>query len=425
MCIRDRLDTHPILRSSFHFPDGFEAPVQLVHRHLHLPLTCLDWRDLNDQAEALAQLIDSERLQLDPLRAPLMRLTLVRLDDERQQLIYTHHHLLLDGWSNSLLLSEVLQRYAGQAVPAPTGRFADYIGWLQRQDAHADEIFWREQLATLDNPTLLAQSVAHGDSKNLSTAEFADHRQTFDVATSQRFSEFARQQKVTLNTLVQGAWALLLQRYSGQRSVAFGATVAGRPVDLPGAESQLGLFINTLPVISSPDAVESVGQWLTRLQAQNLELREHEFTALGDIQRWAGRAGEPLFDSLLVFENFPVAEALQQGAPAGLSFSIPQNHERTNFPLTLAATAESQLSLNWSYQCAHFSGEAITRMSEHLAALLAAMVAAPHAALSELDLLTAPERAQQLVEWNPAFTATENPLCVHQLIEAQAVRSGR
>ncbi|MCA4965396.1 non-ribosomal peptide synthetase [Pseudomonas sp. Y24-6] len=414
------LDNHGILRSSFHFPDGFEAPVQLVHRHLQLPMTCLDWRGRSDQAEALAQLIDSERLQLDPTRAPLMRLTLVRLEGERQQLIYTHHHLLLDGWSNSLLLSEVLQRYAGQDVQAPTGRFADYIGWLQRQDAQADEAFWREQLATLDNPTLLAQSLAHGGSKNLSTAEFADHRQTFDVATSQRFSEFARQQKITLNTLVQGAWALLLQRYSGQRSVAFGATVAGRPVDLPGAESQLGLFINTLPVISRPDAVESVGQWLIRLQAQNLELRGHEFTALGDIQRWAGRAGEPLFDSLLVFENFPVADALQQSAPAGLSFSIPQNHERTNFPLTLAATAESQLSLNWSYQCAHFNSEGIVRMSEHLAALLTAMVAAPQAALSELDLLSSPERAQQLIEWNPAFTAAQNPLCVHQLIEAQA-----
>jgi amino acid adenylation domain-containing protein/non-ribosomal peptide synthase protein (TIGR01720 family) len=415
------LDSHAILRSSFHFPEGFEAPVQLVHRHLQLPMTCLDWRGRDDQAEALAQLIDSERLQLDSTKAPLMRLTLVRLDDERQQLIYTHHHLLLDGWSNSLLLSEVLQRYAGLEVPAPTGCFADYIGWLQRQDAHADEIFWREQLAKLDNPTLLAQSLAHGDSKNRSNEAFADHRQTFDVATSQRFSDFARQQKVTLNTLVQGAWALLLQRYSGQLSVAFGATVAGRPVDLPGAESQLGLFINTLPVISSPDAVESVEQWLSRLQAQNLELREHEFTALGEIQRWAGRAGEPLFDSLLVFENFPVAEALQQGAPAGLSFSIPQNHERTNFPLTLAATAESQFSINWSYQCAHFSGEAIARMSEHLAALLAAMVAAPRAALSQLDLLTAPERAQQLLEWNPPFTTTQNPLCVHQLIEAQAV----
>ncbi|MGJ7517642.1 non-ribosomal peptide synthase/polyketide synthase [Pseudomonas baetica] len=411
------LDSHAILRSSFHFPEGFEAPVQLVHRHLQLPMTRLDWRGRDDQEQALAQLIESERLQLDPTRAPLMCLTLVRLDDDRQQLIYTHHHLLLDGWSNSLLLSEVLQRYAGQEVQAPSGRFADYIGWLQRQDAEADELFWRGQLASLDNPTLLAESLAHN---NLSDTEFADHRQTFDVATSKRFSEFARQQKVTLNTLVQGAWALLLQRYSGQHSVAFGATVAGRPVDLSGAESQLGLFINTLPVISSPDAVESVEQWLNRLQAQNLELREHEFTALGDIQRWAGRAGEPLFDSLLVFENFPVAEALQQGAPAGLSFSIPQNHERTNFPLTIAATAESQLSLNWSYQCSHFSGNAIVRMSEHLAALLAAMVAAPQAALSELDLLTAPERAQQLIEWNPAFTAEQNPLCVHQLIEAQA-----
>ncbi|WP_130904172.1 non-ribosomal peptide synthetase [Pseudomonas sp. Sample_22] len=415
------LDSHAILRSSFHFPQGFEAPVQVVHRHLELPMTCLDWRDRDDQAEALAQLIDSERLQLDSTQAPLMRLTLVRLDDERQQLIYTHHHLLLDGWSNSLLLSEVLQRYAGQEVPAPTGRFADYIGWLQRQDAEADEAFWRGQLASLDNPTLLAQSLAHGGMKQPLDAEFADHRQTFDVATSQRFSDFARQQKVTLNTLVQGAWALLLQRYSGQRSVAFGATVAGRPVDLPGAESQLGLFINTLPVISSPDAVESVEQWLNRLQAQNLELREHEFTALGDIQRWAGRAGEPLFDSLLVFENFPVAEALQQGAPAGLSFSIPHNHERTNFPLTLAATAESQLSLHWSFQCSHFSSTAIVRMSEHLAALLAAMVATPQAALSELDLLTATERTQQLLEWNPPFKAAQNPLCVHQLIEAQAV----
>ncbi|KEX92686.1 peptide synthase [Pseudomonas putida] len=412
------LDSHAILRSSFHFPEGFEAPVQLVHRHLPLPMTCLDWRGRENQADALAQLIDSERLQLDPTRAPLMRLTLVRLDDERQQLVYTHHHLLLDGWSNSLLLSEVLQRYAGQDVPAPTGRFADYIGWLQRQDDEADELFWREQLASLDNPTLLAETMGFNNRANTA---FADHRQTFDVATSKRFSDFARQQKVTLNTLVQGAWALLLQRYSGQRSVAFGATVAGRPVDLPSAESQLGLFINTLPVISSPDAIESVEQWLTRLQAQNLELREHEFTALGDIQRWAGRAGEPLFDSLLVFENFPVAEALQQGAPAGLSFSIPQNHERTNFPLTLAATAENQLSINWSYQCSHFSREAIVRMSEHLAALLTAMVAAPQAALSELDLLTEVERTQQLLEWNPPFTAERNPLCVHQLIEAQAL----
>ncbi|KMM84105.1 condensation domain-containing protein, partial [Pseudomonas psychrophila] len=212
---------------------------------------------------------------------------------------------------------------------------------------------------------------------------------------------FTRQHAVTLNTLVQGAWALLLQRYSGQQTVAFGATVSGRPVDLPGAEQQLGLFINTLPVITRPQAAESVVQWLGRLQAHNLELREHEFTALSDVQRWAGRTGEPLFDSLLVFENFPIAQALQQGAPDGLSFSVPDNHERTNYPLTLAAVSEGQLSLTWSFLLSHFSPVAIARMSEHLACLLHAMVATPQASLGELQLLSAGEQTRLLQDWNP------------------------
>ena len=411
------LDAHPILRSGFHWPHGAAAPVQIVQHTVQLPLTVLDWRGRDDQAAELALLARSERLQFDPARPPLLRLALVRLDDQRQQLIYTHHHLLLDGWSNALLLGEVLQRYAGVEVAAQQGRFADYIGWLQTQDASADEAFWRAQLAPLENPTLLAQSVACTTSAT--TDEYADHRQVFDEHSSTAFAAFARQHSITLNTLVQGAWALLLQRYSAQQTVAFGATVSGRPVDLPGAENQLGLFINTLAVICKPNAADSVAQWLTRLQAHNLALREHEFTALSDVQRWAGRAGEPLFDSLLVFENFPIAKALQQGAPDGLSFSLPDNHERTNYPLTLAAVSEGQLSLTWSYLLSHFNPTTIARMSEHLACLLHAMVAAPQACLGELPLLSTAEQHQQLHAWNPASgLATER--CVHQLIEAQA-----
>ncbi len=414
------LDAHPILRSGFHWPSGASEPLQLVERDLRLPLQLLDWRDRADQAQSLAALADAERLGFDPARPPLLRLALVRLDDQRQQLIYTHHHLLLDGWSNSLLLGEVLQRYAGDEVPAPAGRFADYIGWLQGQDAEADQAFWRAQLAKLDQPTLLAESLAHAAPEEAQQGGYADHRQVLDEATSRRFSEFARQHKVTLNTLVQGAWVLLLQRYSGQRGVAFGATVSGRPADLPGADGQLGLFINTLPVIAAPEASLTVGQWLAQLQGQNLQLREHEFTALADIQRWAGRTGEPLFDSLLVFENFPIASALQQGAPAGLAFSIAESFERTNYPLTLAAVHEGQLSLTWSYLRSHFSSDAIARMSQHLATLLEAMVATPQRALGDLDLLTSGERRQQLVDWNPAQPEPEKRLCVHQLIEAQA-----
>ena len=411
------LDAHPILRSGFHWPPGAAQPVQVVQRTLELPLTVLDWRGRADQAAELHLLARSERLQFDPAQPPLLRLALVRLDEQRQQLIYTHHHLLLDGWSNALLLGEVLQRYAGQAVASHHGRFADYIGWLQGQDAVADEAFWRTQLAGLESPTLLAQSVAYTASEP--AGEYADHRQVFDATSSAAFTAFARHHAITLNTLVQGAWALLLQRYSGQQTVAFGATVAGRPVDLPGAEQQLGLFINTLPVISQPQAAESVAQWLGRLQAHNLELREHEFTALSDVQRWAGRAGEPLFDSLLVFENFPIAEALQQGAPDGLRFSLPDNHERTNYPLTLAAVSEGHLSLTWSYLLSHFSPSVIARMSQHLACLLNAMVAAPQARLGELPLLSEGERQQLLHDWNPA-PEPQTGHCVHQLIEAQA-----
>ncbi|MFD2837137.1 condensation domain-containing protein [Azotobacter vinelandii] len=142
----------------------------------------------------------------------------------------------------------------------------------------------------------------------------------FDPQQTRCLSEFARAQRVTVNTLVQAAWLLLLQRYSGQATVCFGATVAGRPAELQGVEGQLGLFINTLPVIASPRAEQRVGEWLGQVQAQNLGLREHEHTPLYEIQRWAGLGGEALFDSLLVFENYPIAEALQQGAPEGLVF---------------------------------------------------------------------------------------------------------
>ena len=172
-------------------------------------------------------------------------------------------------------------------------------------------------------------------------------------------------------------------------------------------------------MITQPHAAESVANWLGRLQAHNLELREHEFTALSDVQRWAGRAGEPLFDSLLVFENFPISEALQQGAPQGLSFSLPDNHERTNYPLTLAAVSEGQLSLTWSFLLSHFEPTAIARMSEHLACLLHAMIAAPQVSLGQLPLLSTAEQTRQLRDWNPTPGAVTEQ-CVHQLIEAQA-----
>ncbi|MBY4899393.1 condensation domain-containing protein, partial [Cupriavidus sp. AU9028] len=248
----------------------------------------------------------------------------------RHHLVWTVHHLLLDGWSTAQLLGEVLRHYAGEALPATAGRFADYIGWLQARDAGASEAFWREQLQPLDAPTRLLASLPAPQQEH----GHAEQHHLLDATETATLAAFARTQKVTLNTLVQAAWLVLLQRCTGQDCVAFGATVAGRPAELPAAQQMLGLFINTLPVVASPRPQQRIGDWLREVQALNLAAREHEHTPLYDIQRWAGHGGQALFDSIVVFENYPVDAALRR-APAGLAFSGVQNRAETNYPLTL------------------------------------------------------------------------------------------
>ncbi|HEC0172797.1 TPA: amino acid adenylation domain-containing protein, partial [Pseudomonas aeruginosa] len=320
------LDAHEILRSGFLWKDGWPQPLQVVFEQATLELRLAPpGSDPQRQAEA------EREAGFDPARAPLQRLVLVPLANGRMHLIYTYHHILMDGWSNAQLLAEVLQRYAGQEVAATVGRYRDYIGWLQSRDAMATEFFWRDRLASLEMPTRLARQARTEQPGQ------GEHLRELDPQTTRQLASFAQGQKVTLNTLVQAAWALFLQRHCGQETVAFGATVAGRPAELPGIEAQIGLFINTLPVIAAPQPQQSVADYLQGMQALNLALREHEHTPLYDIQRWAGHGGEALFDSILVFENFPVAEALRQ-APADLEFSTPSNHEQTNYPLTLGVT---------------------------------------------------------------------------------------
>ncbi|WP_192560200.1 non-ribosomal peptide synthase/polyketide synthase [Pseudomonas allokribbensis] len=411
------LQAHDVLRSGFLWQG--ERPVQVVHKQVELPFSVQDWRGRRDYQADLDALAAQERKQgFELTAAPLLRLCLVRIDDDTYHLIYTNHHILMDGWGNSQLMGEVLHRYSGQPLAQSVGRYRDYIAWLQRQDGGVSESFWKTQLADLQEPTRLTQAIARRDDL-MAVVGYADHQRVMNAAATRQLAEFAREQKVTLNTLVQAAWLLLLQRYSGQDTVAFGATVAGRPADLKGIEQQIGLFINTLPVIGTPRAEQSVGQWLHTVQTQNLSLREHEHTPLFEIQRWAGKGGDALFDSILVFENYPVSEAMQQGAPAGLRFTDVTNHEQTNYPLTLAVSMGDTLSLHFSYGRAHFAEVDIARLGEHLHNLLTQMMQGGALALGQLELLSSEEQQQQVEQWNA--TATEYPLSrsVHSLIEEQ------
>ncbi|SFB29483.1 non-ribosomal peptide synthase domain TIGR01720/amino acid adenylation domain-containing protein [Pseudomonas sp. NFIX10] len=414
------VDAHDILRTGFFWQGDLEQPVQIVQRQVEVPFRVLDWNGRTEIDDALQTLADEERAQgVDLTQAPLMRLVLVRTGTDRHHLIYTNHHILMDGWSSAQLLGEVLQHYRGDSVARPTGRYRDYIAWLQRQDASLGEGFWTQQLRTLDEPVRLAQVFAR-PAQDVPATLYGHHRMQLDGMQTRRLAEFAREAKVTVNTLVQAAWLLLLQRYTGKASVAFGATVAGRPADLVGVEGQIGLFINTLPVIASPRPEQDLGDWLHSVQAQNLALREFEHTALFDIQRWAGLGGEALFDNILVFENYPISEALAHGAPEGLRFGAVDNLEQTNYPLTLLVSLGAELAVQFSYQCARFTEASVEQIGVHLRRLLLQMIDAGQRPLGELSVLDERETRQHVQDWNATAAEYPQARCVHRLFEAQA-----
>ncbi|MBK5007042.1 non-ribosomal peptide synthetase [Pseudomonas sp. S32] len=413
------LDRHDILRTGFVWGGLFEQPVQVVRKHLQLPYAEHDWRHKADQQASMAALLVSERERgFDVAQAPLLRLVLVRTGEDCYQVVYTNHHVLMDGWSNSQLLGEVLQHYAGQPAQRQPGRFRDYIGWLQQRDAVCGKAFWDGQLRHLGEPTRLVPAMAAGKLHGLSGHGHCSR--LLDQATTQRLADFARQQRITLNTLVQAAWLLLLQRYTGLDTVVFGATVAGRPAELKGVEQQIGLFINTLPVIAPIRPELRLGAWLQALQNDNLVLREHEHTALFDVQRWAGLEGQALFDNLLVFENYPVSQALREGAPQSLEFGDVDVHEQTNYPLTLAVNLGQTLSFTISYDRACVDEAGVERLLGQIARLLLQMSGDAERALGDFQVLEADEHDRIIRQWNATDMRYPDEFAVHRLFEGHA-----
>ncbi|MBW8728210.1 MAG: amino acid adenylation domain-containing protein, partial [Inquilinus limosus] len=384
------IERHDILRTGFLWDGALTAPLQLVRRSVPVPVEIRDGQGLDEPGIAEIARWERER-GFDLSAPPLMRVLLLQMAEDRHRLVWTFHHILMDGWSTSRLIGEVLSQYNGAAPAVGPGRYRDHIAWLAGRDIAADEAFWRGQLARLEAPTRLADALPAPVRKGDGHGVLATRR---DAGRTARLTAFCRRERITLNTLVQGAWALLLSRYTGQPSVAFGATVAGRPVELPGAETLLGLFINTLPVIQQPDPEARVGDWLRQVQDIMLALREHEHTPLSDIQRWGGQGG--LFDTLLVFENYPIDRAARAGGD--LLVSAAETVETTHYPLSLAVQAGDTLDIAYGYRRDAFTPAQVEALARHLDTLLDRLAGNEGAALGSLSLLAEADLAQ-LAAW--------------------------
>lgn len=397
------LDRHPTLRTEI-AAVGPERHLQVVRQGVRVPV---ELRELElapeEWPEHAAEHLRRERQAgFDLERAPLMRIVLFRLAEGVHRLTWSHHHLILDGWSIPMLLRELFTQYLAlrgdAAAPALEERrpYRDYVEWLAAQDLARAERFWRRSLAGFRTPTPLAFDRSVRDPRAVSTEHGVVEAGLSERAT-EKFRRLVKEHRVTPNTVVQGSWALLLSRYSGRQDVLFGAVSGGRPPTLAGAERMIGVFVNSVPVRIAVDPRAHLVAWLEEIQSQQVKAREYEFAPLLKVKGWSEvPAGLSLFETIMAFENYPVDEVLREQEAAGLTVSDVQFVERTNYPLSLSVIPDRRLRLRMVFDSGRLDRSSVVRMADHLTTLLEAMGERPESTLAELSMMPPAERREVL-----------------------------
>ncbi|MCC7105705.1 MAG: non-ribosomal peptide synthetase, partial [Chloroflexi bacterium] len=396
--VRALVARHGSLRACFR-QEGLSAPVQVVVGKVDLP-----WRsvDLSSVPEAersapLRALLAQERAErFDLSRAPLLRFALVRLAAERSVLVLTSHHILLDGWSMPVLVEDLLRLYRsrgdGSSLPRVTP-YRDYLVWLSRQDRAASLAAWGEALRGLEGGTRLGRA---GSDHPASAPEEISVELNASLTAS--LTREARRAGVTLASVLQAAWAVLLGRLSGRDDVVLGVTVSGRPAELAGIERMVGLLINTLPLRVQVSAELPIRALWHQVQESQSLLMTHQHVGLAEIQGAAG-LGE-LFDTLFVLENYPVSRAELSVAGGALRLSGIAGSDATHYALSVAVVPGDRLQVRLGYRPDLLEGSAVHEIADRLVRVLEATVASPDRRIGGLEILSAEERRRILEDWN-------------------------
>ena len=399
---------HAVLRTAFAWR-GLPEPLQVVGEQVKLPLEILE-------RTPIAELCAAERnAGFDLGRAPLMRIKLVRISDAEWHLIWTWHHIILDAWSVPILLEELFSLVDGRPALDAIRPYKDFVAWQRSRHLEDAERFWRKNLEGVLEPTPLGIDVPSVQTGyGLEFLEIPKHE-------VDALRETARRSRLTINTLVQGAWAMLLSRYSGRDDVLFGTAVSGRPPELAGVERMVGLLINTLPVRVAVPPQQRLGTWLEELQQLQAETRRYEHAPLIEIQGWSAvPRGTQLFESLLVFENVPLD---MSRFPRIDDYDFV---ERANFPLTVMMDIRTRSKVGVGYDTSRFDRASMLRLLGHLRTMLGEMAGDHDRALRELDYVTEDERKQLVEVWSRGPFAGRNTFpdeTITQLFEAQVAKT--
>jgi amino acid adenylation domain-containing protein/non-ribosomal peptide synthase protein (TIGR01720 family) len=423
---RQIVHRHSIFRTSFEW-EGLPESLQIVHHSAALPVRRLDLRGRpeGDTLGVLKGLVAEEvKLGFDLRIAPLMRITLAQTSSEHHYLLLALHHLLIDGWSISLVFDEVFGEYGrhgngrpGDPSPRP---FGAYVAWVNSQDRDAAEQFWRKELEGISSPASLP--ILEEDANRTVDDRSSRRRVVLSAYVTSRLASFARQNQITLNTAVQGAWGALLLRYTGDADVLFGSVSSGRPPSLTGAQEIVGPFAATFPTRIRLSAGASLIDWLKKLQDDQIQARQFEYCSLIDIQGWSEiPRGRLMFETILAFENYPL-DTKKIGSSSGLDLELIESIENTNYPLTVIVVPGDHLTLEIVYHSDSVREAAIDRLSGHVEVLLSSLPDYGDRTASCLPILTEAESAQILGNWSGTPTDYPRDRSIADLFCEQADR---
>ena len=423
------VERHEVLRTVFEL-GNVGGPLQKVQPLVATTLSEHDWRNdslaVNEQ-RLEAFLNNDRRSGFDLAKLPLWRWNLFRFALNDVRLVWTSHHALFDGRSRLLLMRELFAGYDAVCRKNSTTwenghSFAEFVRWQAHKDDEQNRNYWQNLLEGFSQRTALPER-NHQLSLPMEASSHLTITRRWTANRTADLQHFAACHGVTVNTLLQGSWALLIGRYSGSNDVVFGATRACRRSPVTGVETMVGLLINTLPVRVRMPANALVHDWLQELRGQWIAGRDHEHTSLLKVQQWSELPpGEPLFESLVVCEKFCLEAALWQTNPAWRT-RLVRLLGTTPYPLVLAGYFGEECSLEITFDRRRFDAETIERMAGHLEALLDGMLADPYGKLRNVPMLSERERNQILVEWNHTSTDYPKDKCIHQIFEEQVARS--
>ncbi|MFC1830809.1 amino acid adenylation domain-containing protein [Thermodesulfobacteriota bacterium] len=413
---------HPLLRTSFIWND-LEQPLQQINEQIPI-----EWhveqtgdRSKDDISQRIETYLHEDRIrgfQLD--EPPLQRVGLFELADSRYRFIWSFHHIICDGWSSTQIIQELVAEYhslsQGQTIFKGQERpFRDFVNWIHEQDHSSAKHFWKEELTGSTSPTPL--STYQVDSQRQGYGRHALPLSTEFTAT---LNAAARSRRLTVNTIIQGAWALLLHFYSGENDIIFGSTVSGRPPYFEDAQTMVGLFINTLPIRVGIEQDRPFSDWLAALLEKQVRIRDFETSSLVEIQEWSEfQPGVPLFDSIVVFENVPTSRTGSDN-PTEITIDQVEYHEQSNFPISIIALPGEQLTLVAFYERTFFADDHISSLLGHLRTIVEQFIDKPDQHLGSLSLLS-PQEQEQLALWQGQTSSHHLQGTVLQLFEDQAL----